>query len=206
MYGGEDIDWIRRFTNTAREVARAARIPLEMAYVGKSTKKEMVRRAMATINVEKLSYCWQDPAMIWFFWTRLESMLFSKIQVKKTDDHQDPLMQEIKKLLSYDKSGGWALLFKGSYVVTSGHAQTMLSTFQDYEAWKEDVPVKGFDIAFKDYHDRLRVANLPCCRFEFLMAAGRIPDRMTCPECLKHMDKYSTFLCCHDENAPKLPH
>ncbi|KAL1824655.1 hypothetical protein ACET3Z_011433 [Daucus carota] len=206
LYGGEDIEWIRRFTNTARAVAQAAGVQLEMAYVGKSTKREMVRRAMSTITVEKLSYCWQDPTMIWFFWARMESMLFSKIQVKKTDDHLDPLMQEIKKLLSYDKSGSWAMLCKGSYIVTSGHAQTVLSAFLEFDSWKEFVPLRGFDVSFKEYHDKLHVANPPCCRFEFLTTAGRIPDGMTCPECLQHMEKYSTFLCCHDESSIFLPH
>ncbi|KAL1819468.1 hypothetical protein ACET3Z_014337 [Daucus carota] len=206
LYGGEDIEWIRRFTNTARAVAQAAGVQLEMAYVGKSTKREMVRKSMATITVEKLSYCWQDPTMIWFFWARLESMLFSKIQVKKTDDQLDPLMKEIKKLLSYDKSGSWALLCKGSDIVASGHAQTVLRAFSEYESWKENVPLRGFDVAFKEYHDKLHVANMPCCRFEFLTTAGRIPDAMTCPECLGHMEKYSTFLCCHDVNALLLPY
>ncbi|KAK1404416.1 hypothetical protein POM88_004021 [Heracleum sosnowskyi] len=206
LYGGEDINWIRRFTNTARAVAQDAGVQLEMAYVGKSTKRELVRKAMATITVEKLSYCWQDPTMIWFFWARLESMLFSKIQVKKTDDQLDPLMKEIKKLLSYDKSGSWALLCKGSDIVASGHAQTVLSAFVEYDSWKEYVLVKGFDVAFKEYHDKLHVSNMPCCRFEFLTTAGRIPDAMTCPECLGHMEKYSTFLCCHDVNAMLLPY
>lgn len=85
LYGGDDIEWMRKFTNTARTVALAANIPLEMIYVGKSNKREKVRRAIATIMVEKLSYCWQDLTTIWFFWTRLESMFFSKIQLGKVD-------------------------------------------------------------------------------------------------------------------------
>lgn len=200
LYGGDDIEWIRKFTTTARAVALAARIPLEMAYVGKSNKREQVRRATATINVENLSYTWQDPTMIWFFWTRLESMLFSKIQLNKAID-QDPMMQEIKKLLSYDKSGGWALFCKGSSVLVSGHSDTMIPAVSGYDEWKEHIPQKGFEMAFKDYHDMLHVATPPCCRFEFSTHAGRIPDNMRCPECLRHMEKYMTFVCCHDENA-----
>ena len=91
MYGGDDIEWIRRFTTAARSVAQAALIPLEMVYVGKSNKKEQVRRVINTITQENLSYTWQD-LMVWFFWTRLESMLFSKIQLGKADDN-DPMMQ-----------------------------------------------------------------------------------------------------------------
>ncbi|PSS30187.1 Protein SIEVE ELEMENT OCCLUSION B like [Actinidia chinensis var. chinensis] len=199
VYGGEDIEWIRRFTTAARSVAQAALIPLEMVYVGKSSKKEQVRRVINTITQENLSYTWQD-LMVWFFWTRLESMLFSKIQLGKADDN-DPMMQEIKKLLSYDKSGGWAVLSKGNQVVVNGHSTTMLPTLIDYDLWKEHVIVKGFDRSFKDHHDMHHNRTHPCCRFEFLSTAGRIPLGMKCPECLRPMDKYTTFVCCHDDET-----
>ncbi|RZB59904.1 hypothetical protein D0Y65_042910 [Glycine soja] len=39
-------------------------------------------------------------------------MLFSKLQLKQIDD-EDHMMQEIKKLLSYDKHGEWFLLANG---------------------------------------------------------------------------------------------
>ncbi|GKV07834.1 hypothetical protein SLEP1_g19546 [Rubroshorea leprosula] len=198
LYGGDDVEWVRKFTTTAKNVALAARVPLEMAYVGKGSKKELVRRATATITVEKLSYCWQDPTMVWFFWTRLESMLFSKIQLGKADD-QDPMMQEIKKVLSYDKEGSWAILCKGSNVVVNGHGTTVLPALLEYDLWKEQVAIKGFDIAFRDHHGKLHDIAHPCCRFEFPMAAGRIPEGMKCPECNRMMEKHITFICCHDD-------
>ncbi|KAJ0771805.1 putative sieve element occlusion [Helianthus annuus] len=200
LYGGDDIEWIRKFTNNARAMATAARIPLEMAYVGKSKKIENVRRAIATINVEKLSYCWQDTSLMWYFWTRIESMLFSKIQLKRADD-QDLIMLQIKKLLSYDKDGSWALLCRGSQILTNGHGSTMLQTPIDFDLWKEHIPSRGFDLSFKDYHDKLHVAANNCCRFEFPIAAGRIPEGMRCPECHRLMEKYIAFLCCHDQTG-----
>ncbi|KAI5604645.1 hypothetical protein POPTR_001G340200v4 [Populus trichocarpa] len=201
LYGGDDDEWVRKFTNTARAVAQAARIPLEMVYVGKSSKREKIRRVIATITVEKLSYVWQDLTMMWFFWTRLESMLYSKIQLGKLDDH-DPMMQEIKKLLSYGREGGWAVLSNGSNVVVNGHKTTVLQTLLEYDLWKEQVPVKGFDMAFQDHHFQLRGIARPCCRFDFPMTTGRIPETMKCPECNSTMEKFSTFLCCHDEVIP----
>ncbi|KAG7985758.1 hypothetical protein I3843_03G043600 [Carya illinoinensis] len=198
LYGGDDIEWIRKFTNAARAVSVAAHIPIEMVYVGKGSKREKVRRAIATITVEKLSTCWQDLTMIWFFWTRLESMLFSKIQLGKADDI-DPMMQEIKKLLTYDREGGWAVLSKGSSVVVNGHGNTMLPTLLEYDSWKQNVSLHGFDLAFKNHHDMLRSISHPCSRFEFSHVAGRIPESMKCPECHRNMEKHTTFLCCHDE-------
>ncbi|CAI9272786.1 unnamed protein product [Lactuca saligna] len=200
LYGGDDIEWIRKFTSNARAMATAARIPLEMAYVGKSKKRENVRRAIAAINVEKLSYTWQDTILIWFFWARIESMLFSKIQLKRDDD-QDLIMLQIKKLLSYDKDGSWALLCRGSQILTNGHGSTMLETLTGFDLWKEHVPTRGFDLSFRDYHDKLYVAAGYCCQFEFPITAGRIPEGMRCPECHRLMEKYTAFLCCHDQTG-----
>ena len=200
LYGGTDIEWIRKFITTVKTVASAVRIPLELVYVGKSNKREQVRKCIASIMAEDLSYCWQDLTMVWFFWTRLESMLFSKIQLGRSDD-EDPMLREIKKLLSYDKEGGWAVLSKGSFVFVNGHSSTVLTTFTDFNKWKDDVPPKGFEIACMDYHNMLHSDSQPCCRFEFPSEIGRIPDRIKCPECLKIMEKYITFGCCHDENA-----
>ncbi|KAJ6965628.1 hypothetical protein NC652_003500 [Populus alba x Populus x berolinensis] len=201
LYGGDDEEWMRKFTSSARAVAQAAGIPLEMVYVGKSSKREKIRRVIAKITVEKLSYVWQDLTMMWFFWTRLDSMLYSKIQLGKLDDH-DPMMQEIKKLLSYGREGGWAVLSNGSNVVVNGYSTTVLQTLVEYDLWKDQVPVKGFDMAFQDHHFQLRGIARPCSRFDFPMTTGRIPETMKCPECNRTMEKFSTFLCCHDEVIP----
>ncbi|KAI3799217.1 hypothetical protein L1987_34507 [Smallanthus sonchifolius] len=163
FYGGDDIEWIRKFTSKARAMATAACIPLEMVYVGKSKNMENVKRAIATISVEKLSYCWQDTTLIWFFWTRIENMLFSKIQVEQTHD-VDPIMLQIKKLLSYDADGSWALLSRGSEILTTGHGSTMLRTIDDFDLWKERIPMMGFEWSFKERHDWFHVPAVD--RFE----------------------------------------
>uniref|UniRef100_A0A2N9IM46 Sieve element occlusion N-terminal domain-containing protein n=1 Tax=Fagus sylvatica TaxID=28930 RepID=A0A2N9IM46_FAGSY len=204
LYGGDDIEWIRKFTKEARSVAIAASIPIEMIYVGKSNKKEVVKRLINTITTEKLSHFWQDQA-IWFFWTRLESMLFSKIQLE-TDVERDIEMQEIKKLISHDKgTSGWSLLSRGSSVVVNGHGKTMLKTLLVYDSWKNTVNELGFDVAFRNaYNSLLHEESIPCSRFEFSHFAGKIPEDFKCPECGRHMEKYNSFLCCHDENAPPI--
>ncbi|KAK3413104.1 protein SIEVE ELEMENT OCCLUSION B [Eucalyptus grandis] len=203
MYGGDDIEWIRKFTSEARKVALAANISLEMVYVGKNSKREKVRRVIETINFEKLSHTWVDLAMVWFFWTRLESMLFSKIQLGKVDESDD-LMQQIKRLLSFDKVGGWAILSKGSSITVNGHGTTVLPTLLEYDLWREHVPTKGYDVAFKEHHDKIHDITHPCCRFEFQSTAGRIPESMRCPECQRKMEKLTTFVCCHDEAIPTI--
>ncbi|KAL4653267.1 hypothetical protein ACB092_01G290600 [Castanea dentata] len=198
LYGGDDMEWIRKFTREAKAVAAAARIPLEMVYVGKATKRQQVKRVIANIVQEKLSTCWQDPATIWFFWTRLESMLLSKIQLGKDEEH-DLVMQQIKRVLSFDREGTWAVLSRGSSVLVNEHGNILWPALFEYEQWKEKVALQGFDIAFQNYVASLRGNSHPCCRFEFSNYAGKIPENMKCPECHHNMEKYTTFLCCHDE-------
>jgi hypothetical protein len=62
-------------------------------------------------------------------------------------------MQGIKRLLSYDREGGWALLSKGSNIVVDGHGTTVVTTLVEYDMWKNNVPLQGFDVAFKTHHD-----------------------------------------------------
>ncbi|KHG01411.1 hypothetical protein F383_21965 [Gossypium arboreum] len=184
---------------SARTVASAFGIPLEMVYVGKSNKREQVKKVAAIIKERKLSHCWEDPAMVWFFWTRLESMMFSKIQLGRADD-LDPIVQGIKKLLSYGREGGWAVLSEGSNILVNGHSTTVLPTLVDYVKWRGNVAEKGFNLSFIEYHDQLHNVAHPCCRFEFL-ATTKAPESIRCPECHRVMEKHTAFVCCHDEQA-----
>ncbi|KAL6330655.1 hypothetical protein AAG906_003266 [Vitis piasezkii] len=138
--------------------------------------------------------------MVWFFWTRLESMMFSKIPLDSTVD-VNPMLREIKKMLIYDKKGGWTVLSNGSFVFINGHSNIVLLTFTEYNAWKDDVPPKGFDIACMDFHSKLHCDSRPSYSFEFPSEVGRIPEKIKCPEFLHIMEKYITFGCCHDENT-----
>ncbi|KAL3723042.1 hypothetical protein ACJRO7_035258 [Eucalyptus globulus] len=203
LYGGDDIEWIRKFTAAARLVAQTARIPLEMVYVGKSSNQEKVQRAVTTINDERLSYTWQDLTMVRLFWTRLTSMLFSKIQLGKADEH-NPIMQQIKRLLSFDNAGGWAMLSRGSSIMMNGHGTTVLPTLLEYDLWKENVVTKGYDVAFKEHHDKIQDLRHLCCRLDLQRKEGEIPASMRCPECQSLMEELTSFFCCHDEEAASI--
>ncbi|XLR28253.1 hypothetical protein S83_056153 [Arachis hypogaea] len=203
LYGGNDPDWVRKFVREARRVAVASQINLEMVYVGKSNKSDQVQKVLDTISREKLpSHSWQEHSMIWFFWTRLESMLFSKIQLKQADDDSDLVMQEVKRLLSYDKMGGWIVLARGSRIIVNGHANTGLQTLMEYEdIWRVHAERDGFEPGFRDHYGKLHAVDNPCCRFEFSHAMGRIPEKLRCPECRRYMHMLTTFQCCHDETV-----
>ncbi|KAI7995070.1 Protein SIEVE ELEMENT OCCLUSION B [Camellia lanceoleosa] len=114
----------------------------------------------------------------------------------------DPtILNWIKKLLGYDKSGeGWAVLCKGPDVLINGHGTTVLTTLLEYEGtWKEKVDIQGFQISLKDHHDMLHRIEQRCCRFEVMSTATMFPETMKCPDCLRTMKKHITFACCHDD-------
>lgn len=196
LYGGEDIEWIRSFTKTARSVAKAAQISLEMLYVGKSNPREKIRKNNATILAENLSHILPDLALIWFFWVRLESMWHSKVQQGKSID-SDPVMQEIMKMLSFDGSDqGWAVICRGAHMAKA-KGDMIRTTLTDYDSWKNSVAQKGFLPAL---NDRLQDLQTPhhCNRLILPSTTGTIPERVVCAECGRVMEKFVMYQCCKD--------
>ncbi|XP_042480802.1 protein SIEVE ELEMENT OCCLUSION B-like isoform X2 [Macadamia integrifolia] len=160
LYGGEDIDWIRKFTSAARAVAMTAHIPFEMVYVGKRNPRDRVRGNINIITKGKLSHCWPDLTSIWFFWKRLESMWYSKMQQGKIIEN-DHIMEEIMTMLTFDVSEqGWALISKGSSNMAKAKGDMILSCFQQYDQWKEVVGEKGFMQAVNDHLQKLQTQHL----------------------------------------------
>jgi hypothetical protein len=85
--------------------------------------------------------CKQQP-----FWKRTKTP-------KKTE--ADLGNQEIQKLLlSFKKESRWAVLTKWSTRVDSDHGTTILKVLEAFEEWKVNVPKKGFEICFKEYHEK----------------------------------------------------
>lgn len=197
LYGGEDIEWIRRFTTTARRVASAAGIQLEMVYVGKSNSRERVRKINAVITAEQLSNCWNDPTYVWYFWTRVGSMLYSKMQNGKTIQN-DKIMQEVLTILTFDGSDhGWALISRGSAEMARATGDTMLTSLTDFPTWENDAQEKGFIQALNEYLQRLHTPQ-HCNRLILPGIAGGIPELVVCAECGRPMEKYFMYRCCTD--------
>ncbi|XP_072978771.1 protein SIEVE ELEMENT OCCLUSION B [Typha angustifolia] len=197
LYGGEDVEWIRKFTTTLRRVAQEARIHLEMIYVGKSNPKERVKRAINVVANEKLSGYWQDPAMVWFFWVRLESMWHSKMQHEKSVE-EDVIMQEVMSMLSFDGSDeGWALISKGSVDIIKSHGRKLLECLTKFDTWKDEVDTQGFipalEMALKPYD-----THEHCTRLILPSETGRIREKVVCADCKRPMDKFILYRCCND--------
>lgn len=196
LYGGEDLEWIRKFTALMGAVARAAGIALEMLYVGKSNPKEKARRIISTISVEKLSHTLPDPTLIWFFWVRLESMWHSKMKFGRKVQ-QDPIMQEIVTMLSFDGSDqGWAVISRGPHMAKAKD-ETILKCLTEYTTWEPNVPEKSFVVAMNDYLNENRPPH-HCNRLILPGEAGRIPEKVVCAECGRRMEEFIMYRCCTD--------
>ncbi|KAG6686376.1 hypothetical protein I3842_11G014300 [Carya illinoinensis] len=198
LYGGEDIDWIRKFTKSAKEVATEANITLDLLYVGKSNAKERVQKTNSIIDKEKLSRFWADLTYIWFFWTRLESMLYSKMHIGKTVEN-DPVMEEVMTMLSFDGSEkGWALVVRGGEeIIARSNGEIALKTMEAFENWKDDAENIGFVPAYKEYLQKLHTPQ-HCNRLILPGITGEIPERIVCAECHRPMEKYFMYRCCTD--------
>lgn len=199
LFGGEDIEWVRKFTKTARTVATAANVPIEMLYVGKSNPREKVRKNNDIIGAENLSHRLTDLTLIWFFWVRLESMWHSKIQHGKSVEN-DSIMQEIMTMLSFDGSEqGWAVICKGSGASEMAKAKgdTILKALTEYDQWKETVVDLGFVPALIEYLKKLH-SPLHCNRLILPGLTGSIPEKVVCAECSRPMEKFIMYRCCTD--------
>lgn len=197
LYGGDDLDWIRRFTKIATDLAKRIGIPLEMVYVGKSGTKERIRKISATISEERLSHTWPDPTWVWYFWIRLESMLYSKIQQGKSFEN-DPIMKEVMTMMSFDGSEqGWALICKGSSEMARANAELTLTSLTEFDNWAEDANENGFVQAYRTYLEKLHTPH-HCNRLILPGISGGIPEVVVCSECGRTMEKFFMFRCCTD--------
>ena len=190
------MEWIRKFCFLAKSVANKAGINLEMLYVGKSNPREKVRKIHAIIAQDKLSHALPDPHLVWFFWIRLESMWYSKVQQGKTveDDH---IMQEIVTMLSFDGSDqGWVVFGKGPTEMAKAKGEDIVKCLSDFDVWRNNVVNKGFLNALSDY---LRDIHTPHhCNRLILPGAAANPERVVCAECGRPMEKFVMYRCCTD--------
>ncbi|XP_068306797.1 protein SIEVE ELEMENT OCCLUSION B-like [Pyrus communis] len=198
LYGSDDLDWIRKFTDRAKNVAKLAGISLDLVYVGRSTAtKERIRKVNKTIETENLSRYWPEYTSTWFFWNRMDSMRCSKAKHHKTLDN-DNILREVMTLLSYDGSDqGWVMVWRGSNERARANGHLTLLTLDDFDAWKAPAADKGFVPTLQDELER-RHTPQHCTRLVIPGFGPDIPDRIACAECGREMEKFFMFRCCLD--------
>ncbi|KAK9277418.1 hypothetical protein L1049_006961 [Liquidambar formosana] len=203
FFGGEDIDWIREFTNTAREVAQAANFQLEMLYVGKKDPSEKFKENNAIIVEENLGRTVSDLIGIQFFWLRLQSILLSNEKQGKRMDN-NLVMRVIAAMLSFNSSNqGWAVISNESsrvgetFEVTKAKGDTILKCLKEYNSWMLSAVKRGFLSALNKHHYEHHTSKH--CNHMILPMTGRSTDMVvTCVECDRPMKKFISYRCCDD--------
>ncbi|XP_062110489.1 protein SIEVE ELEMENT OCCLUSION B-like [Humulus lupulus] len=200
LYGGEDIDWIRKFTRIAKDVARESGIQLELLYVGKSKPHEKATRNIIELILKENLSRTLDWNLIWYFWLRLESMWHSKGQLTTAETvKHDRVMQGIIAMLSYGSSSqGWAVISKGFEGMVKGNGEHMFRGLTEHGLWKTREAVIGFVPALDEYLQKLHVDAPHHCTSLILPATGAMPETVACSECGRLMERYTMFRCCLD--------
>jgi hypothetical protein len=132
--GGKDNIWIEQFSKKVNVVA----------------EDPVIKEAHISIELSCIGKGYKQQP----FWKRTKTP-------KKTE--ADLGNQEIQKLLlSFKNESRWAVLTKWSTRVVSDHGTTILKVLEAFEEWKVNVPKKGFEICFKEYHEKfLPIGPLP---------------------------------------------
>lgn len=112
--------------------------------------------------------------------------------------------QQLENLLSYKNESGWALLTKGSAVVFVGHGTALLKTVAEFAKWKEEVIKKGFEIAFKEYYEKVASVYL---NKETCVVAQKIPQTIIeCPQCHRTMEVLISYQFCNNGIKANVEH
>lgn len=203
LYGGENMQWIHDFITMARDVANAARVKLEMVYVGKNTSNERAKRLRETVAGR--THIWTDPTSTWYFWTRIESMMYSKLhhgaKIATETEKGDHILSEVMNVLAFGGSEeGWALFSQGSGVGVGQMARAkgvaMKEALIEYGTWADEARERGFVVALHDYLAGHHTAEH--CNRLILPGVDDIPEMVVCTECTRPMEKYFMYRCCTD--------
>ncbi|KAE8007861.1 hypothetical protein FH972_004423 [Carpinus fangiana] len=126
LCGGKDNRWIEQFSEKVNVVA----------------EDPFIKQAYISIELSCIGKGYKQQP----FWKRTKTP-------KKTESNLGN--QEIQKLLlSFKNESRWAVLTKWSTRVVSDHGMTIMKVLDAFEEWRVNVPKRGFEICFKEYHDK----------------------------------------------------
>ncbi|XP_015876498.3 protein SIEVE ELEMENT OCCLUSION B-like isoform X1 [Ziziphus jujuba] len=183
FYGGKDSVWIKEFEEKATKIIEEAKAEIKLVCLNKISSK-----------------------LAGQFWSTVENLFLSLIKMDINNQQaNERAIREVRKLISYRNEKGWAILFKGLNVVTSGYGTTISKVFDDFEKWRDQLTNDSkFEDIFEKYHDKVVKENSKVCyRFEIENGSEKeIPHHaLQCPSCSRAMRRFLSFNCCHEDNV-----
>ncbi|KAL9675406.1 hypothetical protein QQ045_003608 [Rhodiola kirilowii] len=202
LYGGININWIQKFITCVRERSVGLGTQIEMIYIEKNAELENIGKVFPSMFVDMVLTYPVDSSKIWYFWMRLESLLISRYQaINATHYTMDPIIREIKKLLSYASAESWAcLITPSSDLIIHGLGDTMLQGFMEFDSWKQHLHSKDFSKILLDHIEQIRqnqVSDQPCSRIFLNIDNKDVVRSLECPHCNHSMEKKVQYRCCH---------
>ncbi|KAL9677864.1 hypothetical protein QQ045_015700 [Rhodiola kirilowii] len=206
LYGGIDVEWIRKFITCIRKISDDAGTSFEMIYVGKNAASENIGEVISSMCVDMPQIYSPDSKKIWYFWTRLESLLISRYQTVSEIHHTiDPIIREVKNLLSYASAESWAcLITPSSDMIIHDLGDTMLQGFMEFKLWKQHLHSKDFSKIFLNHIEQLRqsqVSDRSCSRIVLNIDNKDVVQSLECPHCNHFMENKVQYRCCHMMNS-----
>ncbi|KAK9734029.1 hypothetical protein RND81_04G109900 [Saponaria officinalis] len=199
FFGGEDIEWIRRFTASIKEHAPKTGTKIELVYIGKPNAKLAVERIIKIIVSEKIAYTLPNVTTVTYFWTRLESMLYTRTQYSHTNVDNDNFIKQIMAVLGFGSGHeGWASIGKpGTTEIVQAKGDHIVASIseQEFAAHSKE---RGFVSAITKFIGTHQGnCGFHCNRVEFPSVPGAgVPSKVTCTDCQRPMDKYILYKCC----------
>ncbi|KAL4304121.1 hypothetical protein GQ457_10G015180 [Hibiscus cannabinus] len=195
LFGGGDISWIQEFTEKVKYAAYAAGVSLKLVYVGKNKAKLGLSKTDLSRDINII-----ESEFRWRFWTRLESILYSKIRHGKTVTayKTDIVIQEALKVVGHGGKGEpWAIFSMGPDTMVTTDGGTGLTIMSNYQKWRQDTTGLRFLEGLKHYKGVISGDVHGCIKVQFPVM-GQVPGIMVCPDCSKVMDMFYTYRCCDE--------
>ncbi|KAK9734020.1 hypothetical protein RND81_04G109100 [Saponaria officinalis] len=199
FFGGEDIEWIRRFTASIKEQAPKTGTKIELVYIGKPNAKLAVDKIIKTIVSEKIAHTLPNVTTVTYFWTRLESMLYTRTQYSHKNVDNDKIINQVMAVLGFgSRHEGWASIGKpGTTQIVQGKGDHIVASISksEFAAHSKDHGFVGAITKFIGTYQGN--CGFHCNRVEFPSVPGAgVPSRVTCTDCQRPMDKYILYKCC----------
>ena len=195
LFGGEDIDWIRKFTSTMKEVVKGEGIGLEMIYVGKKHTETIIK--------ENLTKCW-DELKIRRFQTRLESIWYSKM-LNGRSIANDTVLKDVMILLSSDGSGqGWKMVGHGSKDMITLNGKMSMDCLLQFKKLKVNITRENLFSTMNNVIKEVKSitskdgVHKHCNHIVLPNTSGIdiVQEKMVCVDCNRPMEKYVMYKCC----------
>lgn len=192
---------VKRLESSINALDERYKTSSTIVYIGKSSScRERDRNVTWEITGNKeYRHSWEDESKTWLFWTRVESMLLSRLHFLRRsglDENEDEAAKTLKKLLSHNNNSQTWIIFcyANKYVIEDGLIM-LDAVSQVDENYGSDKFLGALKERCKQVRDTSPSHAYGCSRLQFYTQT--LQGSIKCPECCGSMENYTVLSCCH---------